>query len=135
MQREMTIPDRALAQAEARLPRWMVLCGGTATIAALLWGQARFAGGLALGSALGILNYFWLHQAVDALMNAGQSRVSRLMVAKILARYPLALGAVMVFYWTGWLPFLGILAGLFVPAAGVLIEAIVQLREGFRTEC
>ncbi len=132
MQREMTIPDRALAQAEARLPRWMVMCAVAATLGALLWGEPRFAGGLALGSLLGILNYFWLHQAVDALMNAGQSRVSRLMLAKILARYPLALGAVMVFYWTGWLPFLAVLAGLFVPAAGVLIEATVQLREAFR---
>ncbi len=132
MYQETTIPDAALAQAEARLPRWMMMCAGAATIGALLWGQARFAGGLALGSALGILNYFWLHQAVEALMNAGKPRVSRFLIAKILARYPLALGAVMVFYWTGWLPFLAILAGLFVPAAGVLVEAVVQLREGFR---
>lgn len=103
-------------------------------LSALLWGQPKFAGGLALGSALGILSYLWLHQAVEALMNTGKPRVSRLLIAKILARYPLALGAVMVFCWTGWLPFLAILAGLFVPAAGVLIEAVVQLREGFRTD-
>ncbi len=129
----MTMPDPALAQAEARLPRWMVTCAVAATLGALLCGQPRFAAGLALGSALGILNYFWLHQAVDALMSAGQPRVSWLLIAKILARYPFALGAVMVFYWSGWLPFLAVLAGLFVPTAGVLIEALVQLREGFRT--
>lgn len=134
MHRETTIPDPALARAEARLPRWMVMCAVAAMLSALLWGQPKFAGGLALGSALGILSYLWLHQAVEALMNTGKPRVSRLLIAKILARYPLALGAVMVFCWTGWLPFLAILAGLFVPAAGVLIEAVVQLREGFRTD-
>ncbi len=129
----MTIPDPALARAEARLPRWMMMCAGAATLAALVWERASFAGGLALGSALGILNYFWLQQAVEALMSAARPRTSRFLVAKILARYPLALGAVLIFYWTNWLPFLAILAGLFVPAAGVLIEAIVQLREGYRT--
>jgi hypothetical protein len=51
-------------------------------------------------------------------------------VAKFLIRYPAAFGLVLVFIKTGWLPPMAILAGLFVPVAGVLIEAIIQLGEG-----
>jgi len=39
---------------------------------------------------------------------------------------------VYVFYKTGWLPLKAVLAGLFVPVAGVLLEAFVQIREGLR---
>jgi hypothetical protein len=130
---ETTTLDPSLARAEARLLRWMVACSVIAVLAALLCGQGRFAAGLTLGSALGILNFFWLHQAVEAVMTTRRPRVSWGLVATFVVRYPLAFAAVLVFYWTGWLPFGAILAGLFVPTAGVLIEGIVQLRESFRT--
>ncbi len=122
------IPD--LARAEARLPRWMVLCGVVALIAMLLYRQVMIAVGFSLGAALGILNYYWLHEAVAALSMAGQSRIPRLLVAKFLLRYPLAFGVVIFFFKTRWLPPMAILAGLFVPVAGLLIEAIVQIGGG-----
>jgi ABC-type dipeptide/oligopeptide/nickel transport system permease component len=109
----------------------MALCAGTVLLAAVASGRGSFAAGFGLGAALAILNYFWLHQAVVGLMTAGQSRPSKWVVAKFLVRYPLAYGAVWVFYKTGWLPFLAILAGLFVPVAGALIEGVIQLRECF----
>ena len=119
-----------LARAEARMPRWMMLCGFLALTVILLCGQYRIAVGFALGAALGILNYYWLHEAVEALVKAGQSRIPKSVVAKFLIRYPVAFGLVLVFFKTGWLPPMAILAGLFVPVAGVLIEAIIQLGEG-----
>ena len=122
------IPD--LARAEVRLPRWMLLCGFVALVVMLLFRQVTIAAGFALGAALGIVNYYWLHEAVGALANAGQVRIPRLLVVKFLIRYPLAFGLVIFFFKTGWLPPMAILAGLFVPVAGVLIEAIVQLGEG-----
>lgn len=122
------IPD--LARAEARLPRWMVLCGVVALIAMLLYRQVMIAAGFGLGAALGILNYYWLHEAVVAVSNASQARIPRLLVAKFLIRYPLAFGVVIFFFKTRWLPPMAILAGLFVPVAGLLIEAIVQIGGG-----
>jgi hypothetical protein len=119
-----------LARAEARMPRWMMLCGFLAFTVILLCGQLRIATGFALGAALGILNYYWLREAVEALAKAGQSRVPKSVVAKFLIRYPLAFGLVLVVFKAGWLPPVAILAGLFVPVAGVLIEAIIQLGEG-----
>ena len=122
------MPD--LAQAEARLPRWMLLCGVVALIVMLLYRQVMIAVGFSLGAALGILNYYWLHEAVVAVSNAGQARIPRLLVAKFLIRYPLAFGVVIFFFKTRWLPPMAILAGLFVPVAGLLIEAIVQIGGG-----
>ncbi len=124
------IETRELARAEGRLPRWMVLCGLLALTVILSRRQFTVGIGFALGAVIGILNYYWLHEAVQALVRAGQSRISKLVVAKFLIRYPLAFGLLVVFFKTGWLPPLAILAGLFVPVAGVLIEAIVQLGEG-----
>ena len=122
------MPD--LARAEARLPRWMLLCGVVALIVMLLYRQVMIAVGFSLGAALGILNYYWLHEAVVALSNAGQARIPKLLVAKFLIRYPLAFGLVIFFFKTRWLPPMAIMAGLFVPVAGLLIEAIVQIGGG-----
>lgn len=121
-----------LVQAETRLPRWMLGLGAAGVFAAWVLQGPRFAAGLALGAALAILNYYWLHQAVAALAAAGQARVPRLVVAKFVLRYPLAIAGLYLLYKTGWLPFAGILAGLFVPVAGVLTEAVVQLFLGWR---
>jgi hypothetical protein len=125
-----TIQIPELARAEARLPRWMVLCGCLALMVILLCRQFTVAFGFAFGAAVGILNYHWLHEAVQALARAGQSRIPRLLVVKFLIRYPLAFGLVIFFFKTGWLPPMAILAGLFVPVAGLLVEAIVQLGDG-----
>ena len=119
-----------LARAEARMPRWMLLCGFLALTVILLCRQFTIAIGFALGAALGMLNYYWLHEAVEALAKAGQSRIPKSVVARFLIRYPLAFGLVLVVFKTGWLPPVAILAGLFVPVAGVLIEGIIQLVDG-----
>ncbi len=125
-----TIQIPELERAEARMPRWMMLCGFLALTVILLYGEYKIALGFGLGAALGILNYYWLHDAVEALVKAGRSRIPRSVVAKFLMRYPVAFGLVLVFIKTGWLPPMAILAGLFVPVAGVLIEAIIQLGDG-----
>jgi hypothetical protein len=108
----------------------MVLCGVVALIAMLLFRQVLIAVGFTLGAALGILNYYWLHEAVGELTKAGQARIPKLLAAKFLIRYPLAFGLVIFFFKTRWLPPMAIIAGLFVPVAGLLIEAIVQIGDG-----
>ena len=136
-----------LQRAERRLPYWMKLVFFAALVpVAVLWGW-RFSAAFTLGAALGILNYQWLHETIATVFNAsfdarpndggervgaGSVRVPKAVVLKLLLRYPLAFGLVYVFYRTGWLPFMGILAGFFVPVAGVLLEMIVQIREGLR---
>jgi len=78
------------------------------------------------------VNYYWLHQAVETLFRVNSARVPRKVLVKFLLRYPLAVLAIYLVYRRDWLPLGAILAGLFVPVGGVLIEAMVQLKEGFR---
>ena len=129
-----TSPAMDLTQAEARLPRWMLAVAAAGTLGILLSARVRFGAGFAVGAGLGILNYLWLHHAVEALMLTGQVRPSNAVFAKILLRYPLAFGVIYLFYATGWLPFQAILAGLFVPMGGALIESVVLIREGLKVQ-
>ena len=63
-----------LDKAEARLPRRMLALAGVGTLGILLFARVRFGAGFAIGSGLGILNYIWLHNIVEALVNAGTVR-------------------------------------------------------------
>lgn len=128
MQTEMT-QAVDLARAEARLPRWMMAWALMGSGAAFLAGEIQVAVGFALGAVLAILNYLWLHQVIESLFAAGHARPTRAVLARFVVRYPLAFASVYLFYRTGWLPFAAILAGLFVPVGGVLIESLVQLRK------
>jgi hypothetical protein len=123
-----------LTQAEARLPRWMMGLACAVTVGVLSLGHVRFGAGFAVGAGLAILSYLWLHQAVEALMSAGQVRPPKRVFAKVFVRYPLAFAAVYLFYRTGWLPATAILAGLFVPVGGVLIEGVILIRDGLKAE-
>jgi hypothetical protein len=127
-----TNPMMDPAQAEARLPRWMLALAGAGTLGILLSTHVRFGAGFAVGSGLAILNYLWLHHIVEALVNAGRVRPAKTVLAKVFVRYPLMFAGVYLFYKSGWLPFTAILAGFFVPVGGVLIEALVQLRDGWK---
>ena len=121
-----------LAQAEARLPRWMAACTVVVATLILAFGHVRFALGFAVGAFLAVLGYYWLHEVIEALMASNQSKPSRRVIAKFVVRYPLMFGVVFLFYKTGWLPTAAILAGLFVPAAGAMIEGAVQAAQALR---
>ncbi len=106
----------------------IVACLGT--LAILFAGNLRNSIGFGLGAGLAILNYRWLHDVIESLFDRSHARVPPMVIAKFGIRYPLAIATVLVFYKTGWLPFVSILAGLFVPVCGVLVEAVFQIREG-----
>ena len=127
-----TIDQTTLESAEARLPRWMAGFAVAGTLAAFVLQDARVAGGFALGAAIAILGYSWLHKAVVAMMNAGQVKPSMMMLGKFLVRYPLAAVVLFVFYRENWLPIEALVTGLFVPVAGALAESIFQVGSAFR---
>lgn len=118
--------------AARRLPRWMAGVALAATLTTVALGHGRFGAGLAVGSAAAIMAYWWLHRALDAALNSGQTRLTQGAVLRLAARYPLLLGVVALFYRTGWLPPRAVMAGLFVPLAGALIECGLLMREALR---
>ena len=127
-----TIRAPELERAEARLPRWMTALAVGFGLAALLSGHAQVSAGLVVGAALGIVNYYWLRGALTALFDLGNGRLPRRTTLKFALRYPLAFGALYFFHRTELLPFAAVLAGLFVPVGGALIEAVLQVGEAWR---
>jgi hypothetical protein len=109
----------------------MALVALAGTLVALVAGDVRHAAGFALGAALAILGYRWLHQAVESLLANRPQRLAWHVVTRFALRYPLVFVVVYLFYRTGWLPLAGVLAGLFVPVAGACVEAFIQIREGW----
>lgn len=111
----------------------MIGIAAAVTLGLVVSGHVRFAAGFAFGAALSVLNFRWLHQAIANLFAEGQTRVPKRVVAKLALRYPLAFATLYLFYKTEWLPLTAMIAGLFVPVGGILIEAVVQIRDGLRT--
>ena len=107
---------------------------GLGILVFLVLGRGMMAVAFALGAGISILGYYWLAKAVKAALNASEKGVPRRVLLNLVLRYPLAFGAVLVFYETHWLPFTGVLAGLFVPFAGALVESLNLLRKLIRTE-
>lgn len=114
-----------LDKAAERLPAWMGAVAVAGTLAALADGHSEWAAGFAVGSVTAILAYWWLHRAVAAALAPGDGRPAGGTMTKLVIRYPLAFGVIALFYFTGWLPLGAVIAGLFVPLAGALVECVV----------
>jgi len=56
-----------------RILRTMIVCVALAVTTGLAFAPWRFTLGLAVGGALSILNYYWLHSSVTALINLNTS--------------------------------------------------------------
>ena len=121
------IAESTLDSAAARLPGWMAGVALASTLAALATGHGRFAAGFAVGSTAAILAYRWLHRAVAIALDSTGPRPARALMVKFAMRYPLLVVVVVLCYQTGWLPLPGVIAGLFVPAAGALIGCMTLL--------
>ncbi len=110
--------------------RWPILMSGLALVAGIPvlvhWGAAA-ALAFVLGAALGTANFHWLHRALYSVLDDPPKKVPKKVVFKVLLRYPLMFALIGLVHWTGWLPALGIIAGLFVPVAGVLLALIAQI--------
>ncbi|MGH9398087.1 MAG: ATP synthase subunit I [Terriglobia bacterium] len=119
--------EETTAQIERRILRWMILVGAAASVGAAVFFHARLAGGVAAGAAISVLGYFWLMEAMSSALGSGQARITKGLVIKLILRYPILLGALYLFYRTKWLPTGAVLAGLFVPLAGGVVECLYQV--------
>lgn len=102
----------------------------------------RFGGiigvGVALGCAIAYLNFYWLKRVVfalaDRVTNSGNPKSGKGIVLQFLLRYGLiAIGCYAIFKVSTAALF-GLLAGLFLPVAAIICEAVyegyVALRRG-----
>jgi ATP synthase I chain len=109
----------------ARLASWMAVVSVSGALLLLVSGHSRAAIGFALGAIVAMLAYGWLYRALSAALDSGQGRMTSRAMAELALRYPLMFGVVALVRWTGWLPFVAVIAGLLVPLAGALIECAI----------
>ncbi|MGH9326792.1 MAG: ATP synthase subunit I [Terriglobia bacterium] len=125
------IAQAETSRIEARLLKWMLAASAAVVFTVSVAGHLRLAAGFAGGAAISILGAVWLEQAVSGALrgvadNSAQFMTKEL-VFKLIIRYPLLLGALYLFYRTKWLPAWAVLAGLFIPLAGGVVECLYQL--------
>lgn len=94
------------------------------------------AAGFLLGAGLSYLNFHLLARAVhglaDRIVQQGSGEKGELIVARFLLRY-LAIGTVVyVTFVSSFAAFKGLLAGLCLPVAGMMIEAGWELYSALR---
>jgi small-conductance mechanosensitive channel len=111
-----------------------------ATILALplctLIAGARAALGLAVGCAIAWLNFYWLKRVVsgfvDRVTSSGTPQPAGALVFRFFLRYLLMALAAYVIFRLSPASVYGLLAGLFLPVAGIACEAVFELYMGLR---
>ncbi len=119
-----------LPRIESRMLRWMVAFAVAGVAGLLATAHWRTSFGFAVGAALGMLNFHWLWKTGKVLMEIQTGRVPGRTVILIVARYPLLLAGLTLFYFSGFLPLLPVIVGLLVPGGGVLVESLFLIGAG-----
>jgi len=130
----MAANDRFYAAAERRIEYFTAGAGLVGAIMATAFAGTAAGIGVAAGAALSWLNLRWLRQGVRTLANlataqagAEKPRVPKSTYFKFLGRYVLLLAAGYVilsrFHLTAW----PLVAGLFAPVAGVMMELTAEI--------
>ena len=107
--------------------RWMMAFALLGGVAILSTGRWQVGGAFVVGSAIGMLNFYWLWQTGKVLMDVQTGRVPGRTAFLMGARYPLVLAGLTLLYFSGWLPILPVIAGLLVPGGGVLVESLIMI--------
>jgi hypothetical protein len=129
------------AGAQKRIARMMIVIACLLTIAIWIKAGYRFGLGFAVGCALAGVNFYWLTRAVNAFADrvtqaesegkppSGGSGASRFML-----RFGLLAVVAYVIFKSSLVSLSGLMAGLFLPVAAILLEAMyetfVALRRG-----
>jgi hypothetical protein len=101
------------------------------------YGAAQVSGFL-LGSAVAIANFYWLRRTVEALGDAfaatGKKPSSARVITRFLMRYALIALAAYVILKRSPASLYGLIAGLSLPVAAILIEAVYVTCRALRAE-
>jgi ATP synthase I chain len=118
---------------ERRVWRNIFAVVAIAVVIAALFADLRFMLGLVLGGGLALLNYKWLHSSLRAALGAGNEKAPPGTMIKFVVRWLVIAAVAWAANRTGYFDAVAILAGLFAPAAAVMIEAAYVAYKGFRT--
>ncbi len=118
-----------------RISRCMIVVAIVLTGAAWLRLGWQVALGFACGAALAYLNFHWLERVINALgermSSAEKPKSSSGVVARFLLRYLLMGLLAYAIFTVSRASLHGLLAGLFLPVAGILCEAVYEIYAAF----
>lgn len=136
------LPDEAEAseafysRALPRIRRFMLGLAIPVSIFILLRFGWKIALGFVVGGAIAYVNFYWLKRTVSSLADritaTGQRPSSAAVVVRFLARYLLMALAAYVIFTLSPASLYGLLAGLFLPVAGIMCEAGYELYSALR---
>jgi dipeptide/tripeptide permease len=134
--RQSPTDDSFYDRAYGRIVRFMIVLAVLLTaVLTVIFG--RVVGfGFAVGSAIALVNFYWLKRVVSALADratrTGQRQSSSGMVLRFLLRYGVIAAGVYVIFRVSSVSGYGLLAGLFLPVGGIACEAVYELYVGLR---
>ena len=111
------------AAVERRVWRNIFIVIFLAVIASAVLADLPFMWGVALGGALALLNYKWLHASLRGIVAVGSDKTPPGTTMKFVLRWLVIAAVAWLANQTGYFDAVGILAGLFAPAIAVMIEA------------
>jgi hypothetical protein len=122
------------SQTEIRIGWLTLFFGAVATVAAAISGHRAWAGGLAVGTVLGWLNFRWLGRGLDALVSAstvqhGQEKplVPWWTYVLVLFRYALIGLTVYVIFIYRNIPLASMIVGLCALAAAAITASVWEI--------
>ncbi|HVP42462.1 MAG TPA: ATP synthase subunit I [Terriglobales bacterium] len=128
--------EQFYAGAYGRIVRVMVAVAVALSVVALVRFGAAIAAGFAVGCAIGMLNFHWLKRVVSAFADraTGSSKKagSAGVVLRFLLRYLLVAAVAYVIFRVSLASLYGLLAGLFLPVAAIMIEAVYEVYVALR---
>ncbi len=133
---ELDAGEQFYSGALDRIRRFMVAFAVVLTVACWVRFGWHLAVGFIVGCGIAYLNFFWLKRIVSALAdkisNTGEKQSGRGVFLRFLLRYFLmGLGAYVIFRVSP-ASLYGLLAGLFLPVAGIICEAGYELYAALR---
>ena len=118
---------------ERRVWRNIFAVVAISVVIAALTADLKFMLGLVLGGGLALLNYRWLHSSLRAVLATGQEKTPPGTMIKFVVRWLVIAALAWAANQTGYFNAVAILAGLFAPAAAVMIEAAYVAYVNLRT--
>ncbi|HEU4387322.1 MAG TPA: ATP synthase subunit I [Blastocatellia bacterium] len=111
------------AAVQRRVWRNLAIVGVGAVAAAFAFAELRFALGIALGVVLALFNFWWLQTSVLGALTTGTGKTPSGTILKFVVRWIVVGIAAYAAYATGYFDPIGIILGLTIPAAAVIVEA------------
>ena len=123
--------EQFYAGAYARIVRLMMVLGVMLSVVTLVRFGAMVAAGFSVGCAIGMLNFHWLKRVVSTLadraIGSGRKQGSAGVVFRFLLRYLLVAAAAYAIFRVSLASLYGLLAGLFLPVAAIMVEAVYEV--------